>query len=319
MQYENRQPEEGVNVTRHNPVATLLKLLAAALVLIVAVVLVVNLLGGRLARHLPFHYETLLMDRIPYDFSTGDVLEENSTGGLSGHQQAMQNYLIDLAARVGEHLPLSPDMDIALHYNPDIVFNAYATLAGNVVFYRGLLEEMPHENALAMVMAHEMAHVMHRDPIAGLGGGLASMLAVSAMTGGMFNSTLGGVLKQTGVLTQMKFTRDMETDADTAAIAAVAALYGHVNGAATLFEILADDAAAADQDNEDASDSDASDAARPERGATQWLETFTRTHPTDRSRIDAIREAATAAGWATTGELTPLPEDFELWLQPAAE
>ena len=51
-----------------------------------------------------------------------------------------------------------------MHYDPGGTFNAYATAGGQLVFYRGLLEAMPHENALATVVAHEIAHVAHRDP-----------------------------------------------------------------------------------------------------------------------------------------------------------
>ena len=55
-----------------------------------------------------------------------------------------------------------------MHYDDDAVVNAFATLGGHIVVYQGLLEAVPDENALAMVLAHEIAHVRHRHPIVGL-------------------------------------------------------------------------------------------------------------------------------------------------------
>jgi len=64
MHYQNRQPAEGVNVTRHNPLVYFLKLLLAALVLIVLLVTVTNIFAARIGRSVPFNYETSLMDRV---------------------------------------------------------------------------------------------------------------------------------------------------------------------------------------------------------------------------------------------------------------
>ncbi|MBX2838488.1 MAG: M48 family metallopeptidase, partial [Gammaproteobacteria bacterium] len=176
----------------------------------------------------------------------------------------------------------------------DDVFNAFATLGGNVLFYRGLLDQMPHENALAMVVAHEISHVLHRDPISGLGGGMASSLALSVVLGN--TGAAGDMLQTTGVLTGIQFTRKMETAADTRAVAAVNALYGHVNGADELFRAISVMRGGSDSSSE-------------------WLERFTSTHPLDEDRIRAVLELAERQGWDVEGELTPLPTDYETWLQ----
>ena len=223
MHYQNQQPEEGINVTEHNPLWYLLKLLTAALIIIVLVVVLVNVFASRLGRSIPFKYEQSLMERIDYEF------------GGKNNSADMQNYLNELAARLAPYLDIPDGVEIEVHHNSDDVFNAYATLGGNVVFFSGLLQELPHENALAMVVAHEIAHVLHRDPAAGLGGGLASMLALMALTGNTGTGTAGRLLSQTGTVTQMKFGRDMERSADRAALAAVVGLYGHVAGADELF------------------------------------------------------------------------------------
>jgi len=282
VRYENRQAPEGVNVSKVNPAAQFLKLFISAALLVVVLVVLLRVFGGALAKQIPFKYEVSLMDGIETELSDVDSNEQ------------IVVYLNELAGQLVSELPLTDDKSVLVHYNDEFVFNAFATLGGNLIFYRGLLEKMPNENALAMVMAHEMAHINHRDPIRSAGGGVASMLAMSMVTGS--NGFSGGVLTQAGVLTGTQFTRRMEMEADTAALGAVNALYGHVNGASSLFEVMG----AIKSDSESVPD---------------WLERFAATHPLSKDRVDAVSDLAMKNGWSETGELTPLPDNFLQWLE----
>jgi predicted Zn-dependent protease len=287
MHYENRQPPEGINISHEHPFKQFLKLLIAAAVLIVLLVAVLHFSGAWLAKRVPFSVETRLMQKINVPFSEADA------------SPGMVAYLNELATRVSANLPLPDGMSVRVHYNAEDVFNAFATIGGNLVFYRDLLQRMPHENALAMVMAHEISHVMHRDPIAGLGGGLASMTAMLLMTGNAGTNAASGVLSRAGAVTAMQFTRGMETAADTAALRAMVGTYGHVNGADTLFKLIREEHG---------------DGKLPE-----WLQRFASTHPLDDDRISRIAAQAKANEWPTGGELTPLPDDFQAWLASGKE
>lgn len=271
----------------------MLKLLTGALIVIVAVVILVNLFASRIGRSVPFRYEQALMKHITYDFTGGRESEE------------MRDYLNELAGRLIPHLDLPENVVVNVHHNRAAVFNAYATFGGNVVFYSGLLEQLPHENALAMVVAHEISHVLHRDPIAGLGGGLASMAALMALTGNSGAGKLGDVLGKTGMVTQMKFSRDMERAADKAALFAVGELYGHVEGADQLFRVL-------ESITGEAGDSESREDDLDELASA--IDAFTTTHPQHEERINAIYELARENGIPLEGETTPLPEGFADWL-----
>lgn len=281
MRYENRQAPEGINVTKVNPFAQFLKFFLATIIIVVLLVVVLQFAGGAIAKLIPFKYELQLMEKVDVPLSS------------EGASAEMISYLNDLASRVGPGLPLDAGIDVQVHYSDEPVFNAFATIGGNLLFYRGLLKEMPHENALAMVMAHEMAHVNHRDPVAALGGGVASLVAMSMFTG--MSGLAERVIGQTHMLTGTQFTRRMETSADKAALGAVNALYGHVNGAGALFEVMGD----IKGDND----------AIPD-----WLEKFAVTHPLSDDRVEAVEKLATENGWSNDGELTPLPEEFVKWL-----
>lgn len=284
MRYENRLPPEGINTSRQHPLRQFLQLAIAATVLVICLIVVLQISGAAVARHIPFDVERGVVDQLDVNF-----------GNAERHPE-MSAWLNDLAARLSRHMPLPENVSVQVHYDDRDVFNAFATVGGNLLFYRGLLARMPDENTLAMVMAHEIAHVMHRDPLASLGGGLASTVALLGLTGQAGSGMAGKVLSQAGILTGVQFTRSMEIKADDAALAAVNALYGHVNGASALFELFARTRG-----------SSTSERAR-------WLERFLSTHPLDDDRVLRITQHALQRQWQTQGELTPLPEDFSRWL-----
>lgn len=288
VSYENRQPDENINAPEGRPLRAFFGYALAALILVVALVVFMQLAGGVVAKRVPFAVETRIIDSLGIEF--GDTAEG----------QAMRAYLQQLADQLIPHMSLPEGMDIVIHYNDDNVFNAFATIGGNLMFYRGLLAQLPHENALAMVLAHEIAHVLHRDPAAGLGGGVASALVIAALTGNAGTGPAAGVVSNAGLLTGVQFTRRMEVAADAAAVAAVGGLYGHTQGAAALFDVFA--------------------TARAQAGGVLSLELpeaferFATTHPLDADRIRAIDETAATLGIPTEGPTTPLPPEFNDWL-----
>lgn len=278
MKYRNPQLPEGINVSQQHPLKELALLLGGALLLIVLLTWLLAQFGGSLARLVPFEYESGLAPEAMLSSDAGAEL---------------QDYLDDLADRLSAEMALPEGMQIQLHFSADGTFNAFATLGGNVLLYRGLVEKLPHENALAMLLAHEIAHVEHRDPIVGLAQGAA----VQTVFGLLFGDPNLAVLGNAGLYTQLHFNRSMEREADAAALEAVHALYGHVNGAEQLFKVI-----------------------QAQRGADDSSEqpAVFSTHPLDRQRLQAIEQTARERGWAREGELTPLPTAFRRWMDEAA-
>lgn len=250
--------------------------------LVVLLVALLQVSGSFLAKRIPFSFETALVSELDSPFSRGNQHPE------------MRTYLNKLAQRLSADMSLSEGMSVTVHYDPSDVFNAFATVGGNLFFYRGLLAAIPDENTLAMVMAHEIAHVLHRDPIAAMGGGVASSIALLALTGS--SGIAGSLLTNAGVLTSVQFSRKMEIEADREALQALYASYGHVHGAAELFMLFS-------EARDEATDTDPG-----------WLEKFLSTHPLDQDRIDNTKLIASSENWPLTGEITPLPNDFHRWL-----
>jgi Zn-dependent protease with chaperone function len=276
MKYRNPHIAEGINVSDRHPLKEFFILAGGALLLVVLLSWLLGQFGGRLARLLPFEYEQSLA---PVSLLDSEASPE------------LQAYLDDLAARLGTAMALPDGRPVHLHFSRGETFNAFATLGGHVVLYRGLLEQLPHENALAMLLAHEMAHIEHRDPIVAIGQGAA----ISVVVGLLFGNPDLSVLGNAGLYTQLHYSRGMERSADATALAAVQHLYGHIRGAEDLFRLM-----------------------QSERGKTAGSEqpAIFSSHPLDRQRLAAIAETAREKGWSLSGQITPLPAAFADWMQP---
>ena len=277
MKYKNPKIPEGINVTQTHPLKELILLSSGALAIIAFLAFVIGWTSGYLALLIPFEKEA----------DWANSIEISSEGPIELHQ-----YLDKLVSRINRALDIDEqDMPIKLYYNESRVLNAFATVGGHVVIYRGLLEKLPNENALAMVLAHEIAHIKHRDPIVSVSRGLA----ISSLLGLLLGSTsVSDILGKTGIYTILKFSRDMEGAADLAALAAINRIYGHTAGAVDLFKMFS--------------------KVRDQHTLANQPEFF-QSHPLDESRIRQIIIAAEKQGWQIEGDITPLPAQFGSWLQ----
>ncbi|MCW8945559.1 MAG: M48 family metallopeptidase [Sedimenticola sp.] len=271
MKFEQKEIPEGINVTQVHPLRELAVLLGGAVLIIAVVVYVLGLSAGFLARYIPFDMEL--------ELASSFVAEEE------GGNRTIDFYLAQVNAQVIEAMALPEGMNITLHYTDDDTVNAFATLGGNIVVFRGLLEKLPNENSLAMLLAHEIAHVKHRDPIVSVSRGVTVGAIMSLVLG---QSDLG-ILGNTGLYTMLHFNREMEREADREALEAVYKIYGHTRGADDLFRVL--------------------QAYHEELEGDDGFE-FLQTHPLDRKRITAINSHVEQNHWSTEGEPVAIPPSF---------
>jgi Zn-dependent protease with chaperone function len=275
MQYENRQPDETVNYSTEHPLKEFAWLVFGLLGVVIVAATVLGFFAGEFAARVPFSVENDYARRIT---------EHWQNKPRDAEAQAARAALRDIAGKLAAVMQLPPGMTVHAHYSPDGIPNAFATLGGNVVLYRGLVEKFDSEDAVALVMAHEIAHAKLRHPASSLGRGIAVGLTLSLISAGVGEGAAGGALQTAGTLPLLKYSRDQESNADAAALAALAAVYGHVGGARDAFSVM-------------------SRLAAP--GAPQVA--VLRTHPLTAERIAAVDRIAAERGWKLDGERRPLP------------
>jgi predicted Zn-dependent protease len=280
LEYENPQVPDEVNLPQSHPLVDFSWMLLAVGGAGAAAILSLAFIADYLVSYVPFELEERLVDSF-------DVLEAGSLG--NGHtpsesnqaaDQEIQTYLQSLADALLEQDPLPDGMSVTVHYRNDSVVNAFATLGGHVIIHQGLLSKLQSENALSMVMAHEIEHIRARHPIRAAGRGIIITLALLSMTGFSDSSALESLVEAIGLVSTLSFSRDHELKADEAALKIMLRHYGHVEGADQLFEMLA-----------------------VESQSEEFM-AFLSTHPLHDDRIDAVKHLMSSDGVAV---LVPLP------------
>lgn len=262
----NPKPPEHINNRYEHPLKDLLTLAVGVVGILVLATLLLSWTASTLAPLLPYEWEVSLLQ--------SDSDAQNQTSSPS--DDAIATELAALLQRV-----TGPDaLPTRLHYLPNQDMpNAFATLGGHIFVTRGLLESVESENGLAMVLAHEYAHVELRHPIT---------LMVEQLSIGFVLTMIGSdnvaqlIAQNTASVTALSFSREMERAADRYALEALQRHYGHTAGADEFFLSI-------------------QEQHQPFESDSRWQQML-QTHPLTSERIEVIRSGA------RMGELTPLPE-----------
>jgi len=275
MQYTNPELPEGINTSTSHPLKEFFILTAGV---IGAIILLLSLLIVTV---------DYFADKIPFEWEQGFPL-----GPLINNQknEPLPVYIDQVSRRVIDEMELPEGMEITVHYVNEDVVNAFATLGGHIVLYRGLLEKLGSEDELAMVIAHEVAHIKHRHPILSASHGVVVGVVMSLIVGSSGDDAIGKMLGTTGMVSLMNYSREYEYEADQEAINAMISLYGHADGAIALFNVF-----------------------ESAMGKTQTIE-FLSTHPLTDKRIARTHMMIDEKRVTGIKSMTLLPQSFVKWL-----
>lgn len=271
MDYSNPEIPEHINTSPEHPLKDFFLLTAGVLGVLFAVLLLLTFAANWLAGYIPFAVEAEWVESQWVDYDQPE-------------NRKVTAYLQQLADRLSAEMELPDNMSIHVHYDADDDLNAYATLGGHIILLQGLLSAVPSENTLAMILAHEIAHVRLRHPVKSAGRGVVIGLGIASL--GLLAGVNVDFLTSSSALYLMKFSRDQERMADELALDAVNKVYGHVRGAASLFE----DVLSSDGIN-----------------LPDYLG-FISTHPLNGERVHAIHQNTKQNQWLNEGELATLPD-----------
>ena len=263
----NPRIPEGINARNTHPMREFLVLAAGVSAGLVALVFALSLAVRLMAPHIPFAWElaaapaleSLTDENSEPQAAASDALQELGKALLAS------SLTVPIEGKDPQSIVPAEDFRFAL-LGLDIP-NAFATLGAQIAVSETLLSHVESENGLAMVLAHEIAHVQLRHPIEAASRGMVVQIALATILGNNANGLLGGSLGAGSMLTLLSFNREMELQADRRALAIVRSHYGHLGGADEFFRNIASD---------------------PD--STTWLE-FTQTHPSTQRRLQLIQTA----------------------------
>lgn len=279
MKYSNRKIPEGINTSEVHPVKEFVLLTSGIIAVILGLIFVLGTLLDWSSQFIPFRYEQQIAQPIVAQFTPENTLQ-NSIGN-----DLIDDYLQSLADDITPLMALTDDMAIRVHYVNDETVNGMATLGGHLFIFRGLLEKLPSENALVMLLAHEIAHVKLRHPIKSLSKGVLISLLLATISG-QSSSDITGFVSGTSQLAFLGFSRSQEQAADNEAIALSNQYYQHTQGATELFTVL---------------------LAESEKSSFDAIGLF-RSHPEVLERLAIAQSMSVVNDWQQQGQVKAIPK-----------
>lgn len=252
---------------------------AAIAAVLVVMFLILPRMADTLATLIPEEREAAIgaatLAQFEYLFGDG----ENSMRCENAETQVIWD---GLANRIAETANYDGPLKVIVFDHPMV--NAFAAPGGHVVFFQGMIEEAETPDELASVLAHEIGHVVARDPTR-----LALRSAGSVgILGLLFGDFAGGglALFLAEQLISASYSQDAEEAADEFAFETMLALNMDASALGTLFARL-----------------------RDEHGDIDGVLSHFISHPSFESRIDA----ANAAGARLSNPVPALTDaEFEL-------
>ena len=280
MEYSNPELPEGINTTKEHPLKEFVILTVGLLATVFIVISILIVVVDNFADKIPFEYEK--------DLPVSSFIENLEV-------EKLPPYLDKVTQKVLASFDLPEEMKITFHYVNNDTVNAFATLGGHIVLYRGLLEKLKHEDELAMVIAHEIAHIKHRHPILSVSHGIVVGVVLTAISSSSGNSIVNDIMGQTGMASLMRFSRDYEYQSDKDAIASLIKIYGHADGALGLFKVF-----------------------ESEFGKDSSFE-FLATHPLTGNRISQTTKMINKNNLSQDNTMVVFPKKFKSWLKTQKE
>ena len=228
MKFVAKQIPEGINTSKENPLKELFILLIGTTVALAAVVLVLVLLSDSLVRFIPLETEREWFSASRLSF----LQQENPPDEVL----EVEKYLAQLVQNL---TPATSDPDL---YSIKLVHsdlpNAFITPGGHIFVTTELFRHVNSENALSMVIAHEIAHQIHRHPIRSMGRGIVLAVALMMFTGVDGSEWVSQLLSNSINLGLLTFSRDQEREADATGLKLLTDHYGHAAGSSYFFARL---------------------------------------------------------------------------------
>lgn len=268
MNFEPRQPREGINVSKTHPLVEA-STLVVGLGLIFATIAVALIFIVEIALYfVPAEKEAALF----YNWLPEDILT------ISPNDERLKT-VDDVLTRLTRHYPDSP-YEFRIEVDDSEYMNAMALPGGLIVVTSALLDEIETENELAFIVGHELGHFRNRDHIRSMGRGVVLSLFFVAVSGGGAGTDLSATITD---LALRGFSRKQESAADEFGLELVQSEYGHVADSWRFFQKI-------DTEGE---------------GNLKFL-TYLSTHPSPDDRVDAIIAQAGERGWSISGDVTPV-------------
>ena len=170
----------------------------------------IPLLAGPIAQFVPVSWEERVGD---------DTIEIVNKLLAGGKKMCAEPKGLEILEKLSAKLVGSTDTpyNIQVSVANGKLVNAFAVPGGRVVLFRGLIEKAKSPDEVAGVLAHELAHVIHRHPTQGLVASVGWSMLLSVFSGGAAISN-EALARLAGHMATSAYSRDLEAEADSTGV-----------------------------------------------------------------------------------------------------
>ena len=199
---------------------------------------------------------------VDLEISLGEKLSEAYIlqSGAGAKDDSVNFYLDKFVSQ----LKLNTSYPIRVRVIQSEEINAFALPGGNIFIYSGMLEKLSGYDELVALLGHEISHVTHRHSLKSIMSTAAGGMLLSAFFGDM-GGVSSWIVSKAGEFKQLEYSRDLETEADSAGLELMAANNVDPQGMLRLLKLL-----------------------QKESGETPELMKYLSTHPDTESRIRSV-------------------------------
>ncbi|MEL6158170.1 MAG: M48 family metallopeptidase [Cyanobacteria bacterium J06623_5] len=282
MKYVPKAITEEVNITPVHPLVNFAHLLGTVAAAGVVIYVLLGIIAAQLVQRIGPETEEKIGAALVQSLSMETLTDDSRIDYLTELATEIQADTAKTSIGPGTY----PPVKVGILDTP--VENAMVTAGSYLFVTEGLLDSVESENELAFVLAHELGHLHHRDPLKALGRSLV-LLTISGFLG--FGQQTTSIVPNAFNLVELKHSREQETAADDHAITLIRARYEHGDHSLDFFKRI--------------------QAETPDFGALNPMMEWQQTHPLSSDRIERLESTFQDNSWPLTGEATPLPENIQ--------
>ena len=225
------QPDAMVTRWQHSWRTVVISLALSVVLAVAGYIWVLPVAAEQFARRVPPSWTEALDDMVIGQLTRQGSLQ--STALTTDEQQRLRARFASAVASVGN---VAKARKVSVHFfKIGNLPNAFALPGGSIVFLDGIVKLAPDDDALVGVFAHEFGHVQHRH-------GLRMLLrsAVISALAAWYFADFTTLANAAIIASQLKYSRDFETEADDTALEIMRANQLDTKSIATLFRRLRD-------------------------------------------------------------------------------